>query len=191
MTDLLFDPAWYLPAGLLAAGAILFWTGNRKLDRTLKNLGGILALLAITWGIVSYLVQTPKEHALTQTRAILSAYKSHNWPRMQELLDPGTTLGHYGNRDMIMLAARQSIDNPGVKDVYILSTDADQVQSHISVTTTLATTVDRAMGRPVRSTWQFDFVNMGGDWTLTTITPLSFEGQSPDPILRELPHTGK
>jgi uncharacterized membrane protein YeiB len=173
---------------LFAVAAVVFWTGNRRLDKTMKNVGGGMVLLAVGWALAAYLVQTPRERAVAHTKSLLHAYAAHDWPRFQSLLDPTTTLANYANRDMIVRAAQESIDNPGVKDVYILSTEADQTGTHIAVNTTIVTTVARAMDRPVRSTWQLDFVNMGGTWTLTTITPLAFEGQDPSPILRQLPH---
>jgi hypothetical protein len=185
--DLLFDVPWYYPVVLLVAGVVVFLGGNRRLDKTMKNVGGALVLLAVGWALVSYLVETPKEKAIAHTKGLLDAYRKHDWERMKGLLDSGTTLARYGNRDMIMRAAEASIDNPGIKDLYILSTEAKQTQSQVAVTTTVATTVSKAMDRPVRSTWEFDYVDMGGVWTLTTITPLEFEGQSAEPILRELP----
>jgi hypothetical protein len=189
--DLLFAAPWYYPVALLLVGGVVFWTGNRRLDKTLKNVGGGLLLLAVAWAVVSYLVQTPKERALAHTKSLLTAYKDHDWPRFQSLLDPGTTLARYANRDMIVRAAQNSIDAPGIKDLYVLSTEADQTDTHIAVTANVITTVERAMNRPIRSTWQFEYVNMGGTWTLTTITPLAFEGQSAEPILRELPSVNR
>src|SRR6476661_5988968 len=62
--DLLFDPAWYMPVGLLV----------------------------VAWGVVSSLVQTPKERALAHTRSLLKAYAAHDWTRLETLLDPTTTL---------------------------------------------------------------------------------------------------
>lgn len=185
--DLLFAPPWYYPVALLLVGGAVFWNGNRRLDKTLKNVGGGLVLLAVAWAILAFLIQTPKERALAHTKSLLNAYKNHDWPQFQSLLDPGTTLAKYANRDMIVRAAQTSIDTPGIKDLYVLSTEASQTDTHIAVTTTIVTTVERAMNRPVRSTWQFEYVNMGGTWTLTTITPLDVEGQSAEPILRELP----
>lgn len=185
--DFLFDTPWWLPAALFAAGAFVFWTGNRRLDKGLKRLGWGLVVAAVAVGLVSYLVETPRERTLRMTRALIDAYRSHDWERMSSTMDAGTTLAQYGNREMILAGAKASLDNPGVKEVYILSMDADQQQSHVVVTTTVATTLERAFDRPVRSTWQFDWVNFGGTWTLSTITPLGLEGQSPEPILRRLP----
>jgi hypothetical protein len=189
--DLLFAPAWYYPVVLLLVAVVLFWNGNRRLDKTLKNVGGGLALLAVGWGGVAYLVQTPKERALAHTKSLIQAYQAHDWPRFQSLLDPGTTLASYGSREVIVRAAQASIDNPGVKEVYTLSTEAQQNGAHVVVTTTIATTLERLGGQPVRSTWQFEFVNMNGTWTLTTITPLALEGQSAEPILRQLPRVNR
>lgn len=185
--DLLFAPAWYYPVVLLLVAVAVFWTGNRRLDKTLKNVGGALILLAFAWALVAYLVQTPKERGLAQTKGLIRAFEARDWPKFQSLLDPGTTLASYGNRDMIVAAARKSVDDPGVKEVYILSSEAQQAGPHVTVTTTVATTLERLGGQPIRSTWQFEYVNMSGTWVLSTITPLTFEGQSPDPILRQLP----
>jgi hypothetical protein len=185
--DLVFDPAWYLPVGLLVVGVTVFWTANRRLDKTLKNVGGVIVLAAVVGGGAGYVVRTPKEKALAHTRALLEAYEQRDWGKLEGLLDPATTLAQYGNREAIMRGARASVDDPGVKELYVMSAEATQIQTHIEVTTTVVTTVERAMGRPVRSTWQFEFVNMGGAWTLTTITPLALEGQSAEGMLRQLP----
>src|SRR5690242_15805629 len=115
--DLLFSPPWYYPAVLLAVAAVVFWTGNRRLDKTMKNVGGSLVLLALAWAVVAYLVQTPRERAVAHTKSLIHAYAAHDWPKFQSLLDPGTTLSTYANRDMIVRAAQQSIDNPGITDV--------------------------------------------------------------------------
>lgn len=189
--DFAFDPVWYWPVGLFVVGVTVFWTGNCRLDKTLKNAGGALALLALAWGVAAYVVETPREKAVTHTKELIEAYKAHDWGKFTGLLDPGTTLARYGNREMIVQAAKRSIDDPGVKETYVLSTESSQQQSHVVVTMTVATTIEKAMGRPVRSTWEFDYVNMGGEWTLTAITPVGFEGQSAETILRQLPAVGK
>lgn len=189
--DLIFSTPWWLPTGLLAVGAALFWSGNKRIDQGMKRLGFGLILAAVLVMIVSSIVETPKEKAIRITKAVINAYKDHDWDKMQSLLDPATKLANYGNRNMIMAGAKASIDKPGVKDVHVLSIEADQEQTHIGVTTTVVAAIDQAQGRPVTSTWRFDYVNFGGEWTLESITPLRLMGESPDAIVRELPRVAQ
>src|ERR1051325_6378582 len=102
MNDFLFDPAWWMLAVALAAGVAVWWRGNVRQDKTLARVGLVILGLGIVWSIVSFYVDTPKEHATRTTKQIVRAVNQRNWNRLSELIDERTTFPPiYNNRNDI------------------------------------------------------------------------------------------
>src|SRR5688572_12517632 len=101
MTDLWFDTPWWLPALIAGVGAVLFWTGNKRQERNVRDTGlGFIAAAMLLMG-VSYFVDTPREKVIKNTHALVNAVEQRQWPAMTALIDPKCTFDKYNNRDQL------------------------------------------------------------------------------------------
>src|SRR5262245_50883638 len=126
MTELLFDTPLWLPATIIGAGVLLFWMGNVRLERKMRNAGAVLLGLAILLVLVSYITDTPREKVVKQTRELVQSVEKQDWPVMQRLLDPRCTLEKYNNRDEIVEAAKTAVERFEVRNITVTSLDAKQ-----------------------------------------------------------------
>lgn len=187
MTDLLFDTPWWLPALIAAAGAVVFVTGNNRLERNVKLAGLGLVGLAVLLTVVSYFVDTAKETAERRTQALVDAFERADWPAMTAILDPTTTVSlvsfrMYDNRDEIMDAAKAAHGERGVKSVNVLNMNTEQADTVITVTVGLLSEQD-ALGYPFPSTWEFQWQQTADGWALVDVRAITI-GQSSGDQLR-------
>ncbi|HSV14862.1 MAG TPA: hypothetical protein VLI90_11420 [Tepidisphaeraceae bacterium] len=182
MTDLLFSTPWWLPTAIIVAGVFLFVTGNARQLSGPRNVGLGLVGLAIVLILVSWLVETDRERVTRQSRELIKSVETRDWNKMRSLLDPKVSLAIssatiYANRDDLVKGAQAATDQYGLKNIIITSLDAEQTQTVITVTLTALTEQDASMGRPVPSTWQFDWEQIGKDWSLYRITCLRINNE--------------
>jgi hypothetical protein len=111
MTDLIFDPPWYLPLGIAALGIYLFVHGNRRQLAQVRAAGlGVLAL-AVALFLAGRFLDTDQEKAEKGTRALIDSVEKHDWNKMRSLLDPSASVSTprgpvYSNRDLIIGGAQ-------------------------------------------------------------------------------------
>jgi hypothetical protein len=177
MTDLLFSTPWWLPTAIILAGVFLFITGNARQMGGQRNAGLGLIGLAIVLILVSWLVETDRERVTRESRELVKSVEGRDWTKMRSLLDPRVSLGIssatiYSNREDLVKGAQAKAEQYGLKSVIITSLDAEQTQTIITVTLTVLTDQDATMGRPVTSSWQFEWEQLGKEWALYRITCL-------------------
>ena len=179
MARLLFDAPWWLPAVLVLLGVALFWNGNRRQETGVRN-GGLLFLLAALLVLaISYYVDTDIEKAEKQSKRLVTAVEQRDWATLKAVLDPLTSLHVlggiqlYDTRDQIIKAAQQAVDQHGVKNVRVLRTDSEQTDTVITITMLVVSDQDATGGRPITTTWQFEWQQMGEQWSLARITNIS------------------
>ena len=182
MYDLLFNTPWWLPTSIIAAGIGLFLTGNARQKTRVRNVGAIVALLGVLLIVVSWEVETPKEIADRQTREIIHAVEKKDWPAMTRLLDPKSSLGTvqltiFSNREDLVNGAKNSSERWQLQSVIVTSLSVVQDQSDITVDVDVLSTQDSTMGRPVTSSWKFDWEQSDKDWKLERITCLKIGDQ--------------
>ncbi|MGH7215380.1 MAG: hypothetical protein ACREIT_11510 [Tepidisphaeraceae bacterium] len=187
MTDLIFDLPWWLPAIIAAVGAGLWVSGNKRVDRTLKNVGLVILTLAILFTVVSYLVDTDRETAIDRTRRLVNAVQKRDWTTFSTLLDPKTSFLAYRDRAALVNAAQVGADNIGLKGVTITGLEATQDQTLITVDLTVLTDQEVSMGRPIVTNWRFDWTETAEGWFLTHIDYLPNEQVKLGQVTSRLP----
>jgi len=158
---------------LLVAGAVIFWSGNKRLDKTLKIIGLTVALLAILWGIVSWFVDTDREIVMKQTRQFVDAVVRRDMPTMTRLLHPKASMVMW-NRDNIITGAKVYSDLYGLKGAHITGMDVEDDKTQITVNFAVFSEHDAAVvpATTVNSTWQFGWVDTTDGWRLMNLVPL-------------------
>ena len=195
MTRLLFDSPWWLPIGLAFLGIALFWNGNRRQETKVRNAGLLFVLASILVLAVSHFVDTDLEKATKQSKALVYAVEKRDWPTLKAILDPATSLHViggaaeiYGTRDEIVGGAQAAVDRYGLKNVRILSTTPEQTDTVINITMTIMSEQDFTGGRPLTTTWQFEWQQQGGDtWALTRITNIKIGNMRGEEAGRQFP----
>jgi hypothetical protein len=172
MTELLFDTPWWLPALIAGVGVVLFWMGNNRQERKVRNFGAALLVLALLVVGVSYFVDTPRERAIKNTRSLVKSVEARDWPAMTSLMDPRCAFESYGNRDEIVSAARIAAERFGLKSINITSLQAEQVDTLITVHLDVISEQDVTMGRPFPTSWQLDYQKTANGWSLRNIEVL-------------------
>lgn len=176
MADLLFDTPWWLPALLAGVGIVLFWNGNRRQESGLRNIGLlVLAAAALVMG-VSYLVDTPLEKAVKQTKQLVKSVETNDWTTMRSILGATTSVSVLGGRpiyetrDEIVNGAKRAVEQYGVKNIRHLSTTAERQDTIITITMTLLSDHEQIGGRTINTVWQFEWQQTGENWDLVRIT---------------------
>ena len=114
---------------------------------------------------------------------------------MQSILDPHATLSVlnvgeiYTSRDQIINAAKTAVAQYGVKNVRILSTEAKQTDTVITVSMAILSDHDNAAVSMINTGWQFDWQKMGGKWSLVRIVNLKIGNESGDRAASRMPKT--
>jgi hypothetical protein len=184
MADLLFDTPWWLLVLLIGAGATIFLAGNRRQERHVMRIGLILLLVGGGIAAVGYFVETDKERAVRQTRAIARAVSDQDWDRLATHLDPNTTLMFYRNRDEIIAGGSQTAERIGLKNVRVTSVRPDQTDTLITVDVDVLSEQDLFPSTP--TSWRFHYENLGSGWRLSRIEALPNRIITPDVIQQQL-----
>src|SRR5256885_7409777 len=153
MNDLLFETPWWLPTTIIAVGAILFYTANRRREVKLRTVGLGIVALGVVVALVSYFVDTPRERAIKGSRQLVQSVADRDWATVQSLLHPKASVAIanvpstlYNDREQIVARAKEGAERYGLKSVTILSTDARQDQTLITVSMTLLSVQEYTLG---------------------------------------------
>ncbi len=191
MTELFFDPPWYLPAAIAALGIYLFIYGNRRQDAKLRAVGGTVLLLAVALFFVGRVMETDREIAEQRTRLIVDAVETHDWDALRSLLDPKASVATpngavYSNRDLIVGGAQLATEQYGVKNLRVLSLQSRQDDTLITVDIDLLS--DQGFtGQPFPTSWQFEWQELSAGWTLTRIVCLKIGNETGPNLGRQFP----
>lgn len=186
MTELLFDPPWYLPAAVAVFGIYLFIHGNRRNEAKVRAAGLGVVLLAAALFFVGRVMETDREIAERRSRELVQAVDSQDWTTLRALLDPKASVAVlnapiYSNRDAIVAGAQAATEQYGIKNIRITSLTSEQDQTAITVT--LHVLSDQGFtGQPFPTSWQFEWQELADGWMLTRILCLRI-GQDTGPNL--------
>ena len=184
MARLLFDAPWWLPTVLVFLGVALFWNGNRRSETKVRNAGLLFVLAALAVIAVSHFIDTDTERAAKQSAALVRAVEKRDWATLKTTMDPNTSLHVlggvqlYDSRDEIIEAAQKAVDQHGLKNVRMLSTTSEQTDTLITITMFLMSEQDTTGGRPITTTWQFEWQQSGDTWSLVRITNIKIGNMS-------------
>jgi hypothetical protein len=182
MQSLLHTP-WWIALLILAGGIAFFYSGNKRQDKTLQQVGAGLALLGLLLGVLGFLFPTDLQKCEQRTRQMVKAVDKNDWKTVKSLLDEQSALESHGltvavGRDKITDSGHAAYDRFGVKSAWIIGMQSSQAQTTITVTIDVISTQDATQDQGVSSRWQFDYEEVGSDWQLQTITLLGIAGDN-------------
>ena len=193
MTELLFDTPWWLPAALAGLGIYLFWIGNRRQESRVRSAGIGLVVAAVAVLGISYFVDTDLEKAVQRSHQMVQSVEQRDWPTLTTILSPRVSLSMfgfrelYGNRKELVDAATETVDRYGVKNIRILSTSTEQSDTLITITMLIMSEQDITQGRPLTTSWKFEWQRAGGAWALEHITCLKIGDMTGERAARQFP----
>ena len=188
-TRLLFETPWWLPTVVIGVGAVIFYTANKRGEKKLRAAGLVVAALGVGLALVSQFVDTDEERAVKRTKQLVDSFEKKDWERMRGLLHPRVTLGIanvpvtlYNDRDQIVARAQDAAERYGVQSITVTSLDARQDQTLITVSLTAYSVQEHTGGRPINSTWEFDWLQGADGWALYKIRAISVANQQAEQI---------
>jgi hypothetical protein len=188
-TRLLFETPWWLPTVIVAVGGVVFYTANQRGEKRLRTAGLAIAGLGVGLALLSYFVDTDRERAVKHTRQLVASFENKDWATMRSLLHPKASVGIanvpatlYNDREQIVARAQDAADRYGFRSVNITSLEARQDQTLITVSLSLISVQEQTGGRPITSTWEFDWLETAGGWALYKIRAIQIGGQQSERI---------
>ena len=188
-TRLLFETPWWLPSVIVAVGAVIFYTANKRQETKLRNIGLAVAALGILLSLVSYFVDTDQERAVKRTRQLVAAFEKKDWTTLRSLLHPRVSLSIanldaalYNDRDQLVARAKDAADRYGFQSVTITSIDSRQDQTLITVSLGVLSIQEQTAGRPITSRWEFDWLESAEGWSLYKIRAIEVANRQAEQI---------
>ena len=192
LTDYLFNTPWWLPTLIVAVGAVVFYVANNRQETRTRTVGLAIACLGILLAAVSYLVDTDLEKAETHTRRLVEAVEKKDWPTVRSLLDNNTSVSVanamtlYTGGERITTKAQEASDRYGFQSIDITSMKSRQDQTLITITANVLSVQD-AVGAPITSRWEFDYLQSGDEWYLNEIRAIEIGRQQGEGAARMFP----
>lgn len=165
-------PLWLIILVVLVGGAVTF-VGNRRLDKTLQNVGLAIAGLGLIIALLGYLVETPIEKTTRFTKVFVQSVVDKDETALKKIMSPRcslTILGvetPYVNADEISAAAVQTATQYSLASAGISALAPTESANTVSLTFTVFSTQSP---QPMRSDWTFDYEKIGDQWLLSRIT---------------------
>lgn len=197
MNNLLFNAPFWAPLLLGAIGVFVFFAGNRRQQVGVRSAGLAIVLLAVVYAGVSYFVDTPAERAEKGTRAFVQGVIAKDSTALSGLLDPMaalTVLGSatpYSNREAITTNALAAVDQYGIKSANILTLTSEVKADAVIVTIDVLSDQEATYGRPMTTSWQFEWEPTNEGLLITRITCLRIGEASGDAALGRFPSVGR
>lgn len=169
----IFETPWWMLIAIAAAAVGLLVSGNNRQDRQLKWTGlGILAAGLGLW-LVSWLVETPREIAIRQTRQAIAAVLAKDRSTLDGLLHARAALLGWG-KEQILDGAVEYHERFGLQSAYVTSIDGSPVDSIVTVTVSVLSRHDgrRTMIDTIPSTWELKWQDTTAGWRLKEIVPI-------------------
>ena len=182
LTDYLFNTPWWLPAILVGVGAVVFYVANNRVDRRNRTIGLLIVFVGVLVAVTSYFVNTDLEKAEDRTRNVVNAVDRRDWDALKSLLDPSTSVGIssavtlYRGPEQIATKAREASERHGFKSVDVTGMTSRQDQTLITISIGVVSVQD-AVGAPITSRWEFDYIQASDGWFLNEIRAVQI-GQS-------------
>jgi hypothetical protein len=193
MSDLLFDVPWWLPTLLGIIGISLAVSGNRRQNERTRAWGlGVIAL-AVSWALLSYLVDTDKEKCQKLTKQFVQSVVAQDWTTFDNSLDNKVSFRFAGSawsivgKDTLDQALRADIAHVGVQSARITAIDAHEDSGTITVHISVWSTQHSTMDQPLSSEWELDWHKPQTKFLLTQIRALRVSNLTSEDIKSSLP----
>jgi hypothetical protein len=95
----------------------------------------------------------------------------------------------YEDREQIVEAAQKVRERDRFKSLTVYSLDPVQTGSFITVQMKILS-MQETLGRPLNSTWSFEWRKSGAEWTLTEITAIGMQGLDAGQLRQFMPRIG-
>ena len=158
----------------------------------MARLGEVLVEEGVAEAVAGVGEQRIDRPALGCGMQLVDAFERGDFATMSSILHPDTAvtlLGAeiYNNRDETIAAAKTAHSKYGFKSVNVLFSNAEQVQTSITVTITLLSE-QNAMASTLNSEWQFDWQQRAEGWSLVEVRALKIGNQQGDQIRGMFPN---
>jgi hypothetical protein len=176
----LHTPIWIAVVIVLAGIGVFVWA-NRRQDKTVLKIGIAISVIGLLLGVHAMLVPSDKQKLQDRTRNICKSIESQDWTQLGSLLDTDTAITEQvfahtnvaSGKDDVVAKTQGAVQEYGVKSITVLSCEAKQTDTLITVSLEVATTQDFTQDRPATSSWTFDYQRMGSRWDLQNIMLIS------------------
>jgi hypothetical protein len=176
MNDLLFSVPWWIPTVLVITGISLMVRGNRAQNQRTRNIGTGVILLGVGWAVMSYLVDTPKETCIKQTRQFVQSVVARDWTTFDNLLGPNVRFQFaqenwdIDGRDRMDTAVRADIDHVGVSSASVGGLEASENADVVTTSFRVFSVQKATMDEPITSDWDLDWrKSSAGHWAVSEI----------------------
>ncbi len=165
--NFLAEIPWYIPAALLAVGAILLFTGSTRLDRKMTRAGLSAVLLGLLAMLVSWLLVSDRERVMGQTRELVKAVETRDWPRMEALMHPKAIAFVFKGREAVCNATRLGAERIELKSVTVTNLSTRPENDGLTVIMGVYSTAKSEAN--VLTNWELDWAKFDGRWQLVEI----------------------
>ncbi len=167
--NFLSETPWWAPTGCWTVGIVLFITGNNRLHAKMKYTGAAVVALGALFAILSYFLQSPREKAISQTRALVAAVEKRDWVEMQSLLHPELTLIGWKGRAEMVKGAKYYSERYDLKSLSITSIDAIEIDDDVRVSVAVLADFKEAAG--ILTRWTLEWTETREGWVLAAVEP--------------------
>lgn len=195
--DLLFDTPWWLPVLIVAIGAFVFVSGNRREQAGTRNAGAGIIFLAVIIVVLTLFVDTPRKIARRESRQIVQSAVDGDWTTFQSLLEPDAGLRMlsaptlYADAKQLTAAAKAGTQRVHLKEAHVRSMEVTESGGLVTTTLALLTEQEEAAAPMLQSTWQFEFQQTGGLWRIHEIRALQIGEMGGDEAEQFMPKVPK
>ncbi len=182
--DILYDAPWWLCLAIVTAGAALFVSGNRRRQSTTMRAGAAIAVAGIAVALLSYFVDTDVEIARNRTRQLVRAVIARDATTLRNLLHAnasfqvrGRSTAEYADGATLAAGATAAAELYHVESGTVVSMDAQQADSLITIRMTVWSTQQATLDRPMRTDWQLEWQKTADGWKLFRIELLQIGQQ--------------
>ena len=191
--DLILDAPWWLPTSIALLGIVLFVSGNARLDKTLRNAGVGIFLLAVLILLLTLTIDTPKKIARRLSTQLVTDAVTGDWKQFEALLEPDASLrllgvqSGFNSAAMVTDAARRGAQQVRLHEAHIRSLQVVQTGPLVTTTLDILSEQDEPTAPVLSSSWQFDFEQTSAGWRIRELRALTIGDLNPQQVQHSLP----
>ena len=164
----IYETPWWLPTGIALLGAILFITGNNRVEKRLRLAGILVIALAVILAVVSYFLESPREKVIKRTYALVESVEKRDWDRMGTYLHPNVAVSVFNGRDAVVTGTRRAAEYSELRQARVMSLDATELPDQIRVTVRVN---GQTRDGSLPTDWTLEWEETEAGWVVRNITP--------------------